>query len=289
MRTITDHDMNSKWTHRPTQAHHRIHVGRFKRPVLLVFGIEGLFLALSIALNELTYFIVGAAVALGGYFLWARARRAQDAHTNLEAVRLLGAGEIDEAIRLFDELCQSPVNGSTLAVFLMNRGTASLCKGEFEVALPIYHEVLRAERGVARSVFKLHGDMFRARCADGLAVYGDLDAAEAMLAVHKTHDAKARAGMQLLARTVIALRRGERQAAWTHLTTHWASAESMQTATELKALLILRAFTAEHADPICSSITAHDLTRNRWLGTHWREMAEFLSNFDCHQTAGHRE
>jgi len=277
--------MSSKWTHRPTQMHHRIHVGRFKRPVLLVFGIEGLFLALSIALNELTYFIVGAAVALGGYFLWVRTRRAKDAHTNLEAVRLLGAGEFDEAVRLFDQLCQSPSNGSTLAVFLMNRGTASLCKGEFEVALSIYHEVLRAERGIARSVFKRHGDVFRARCADGLAVYGDLDAAEAMLAVNKTHDAKARAGMQLLARTVIALRRGERQAAWTHLTTHWASAESMQTATELKALLILRAFTAEHADPICSSITAHDLTRNRWLGKHWREMAEFLSNFDSHQTA----
>ena len=284
MQTITHDHTSSKWSHRPAQADHRIHIGRFKRLVLLVFGIEGLFLALSIALNELTYFIVGAAGVLGAYFLWVRMRRAKDAHTNREAVRLLGAGEFDEAIRLFDQLCQNPTNGSTLAVFLMNRGTASLCRGEFDVALSIYHEVLRAERGIARSVFKLHGDLFRARCAEGLAVYGDLDAAEAMLAIHKTHDAQARAGMQLLARTVIALRRGERQAAWTHLTTHWASAEAMQTATELKALLILRAFTAEHADPICSSITAHDLTRNRWLGTNWSEMFDFIENFDSHQT-----
>jgi hypothetical protein len=278
--------VNRTWSQRPNQAHHRIHLGRFMGPVLTLLLVEGTFLGIGIGLNEMAYFVVGAASALGVYILWVRTRRARDVRTNREAVRLLAAGDFDAAIESFDGLCKRPNNGNALAVFLMNRGTASLCKGDFELALCIYHEVLRAEHGVARAVFKIQGDVFRARCADALAVYGDVDAAEQMLAIQKTHEPESRLGMHLLARSVIALRRGDAQGAWDHLVAHWLTAEGMHSPTELKALMLVRAFTAAQnnpssSDPVVASLSAHDIQRNRWLGIHWHEMADFLSAFDA--------
>ena len=281
--------MSRTWSKRPNEAHHRIRLARFKGPALALLLVEGAFLGIGIGLNEMAYFVVGAASALGVYILWVRTRRARDIRTNSEAVRLLAAGDFDAAIPSFDALCKRPNNGSTLAVFLMNRGTASLCKGDFELALCIYHEVLRAEHGVARAVFKTQGDVFRARCADALAVYGDVDAAEQMLKIQKTHEPESRLGMQLLARSVIALRRGDAPGAWDHLVAHWATAEGMHSATELKALMLVRAFTAAQtnpssSDPVVASLSAHDIERNRWLGIHWPEMADFLSAFSAQQT-----
>jgi hypothetical protein len=107
-----------------------------------------------------------------------------------------------------------------------------------------------------------------------------------MLAIHKTHEPEARFGMQLLARSVIALRRGNTQAAWDHLVAHWATAEGMHSATELKALMLVRAFAASHTQPSSigpqvASLTAQDIERHRWLGTHWHEMAEFLRGLNA--------
>ena len=168
--------LSSPWTQRPGEAHHRLHWGRFKGQILAVIGGEACFLFLGIYLNEITYFIAGAALVLVGYFFWVRRCRLRDLQINQDAVQLIGAGDYHQAARLLDKLCQHPNNGSTLAVFLTNRATTALCLGEFETALPIYHEVLRAERGVARGIFKLQGDLFRARCA---GQSGDIDPGKA--------------------------------------------------------------------------------------------------------------
>jgi hypothetical protein len=250
-------------------------------PVLLLFAVQGSFLALSMVLNEAAYFIGGAALAAGVYVWWARARRVHDLRANLEATRRLAAGDFGVAMEGFDALCTRPTNGSTLAVFLMNRGTASLCQGDFESALSIYHEVLRAEHGVARAVFKIQGDVFRARCADALAAYGDLDGADELLSIHTTHELEARLGMQLFARSVLALRRGDAQGAWDQLAAHWRHAEDMYSATELKMLVVVRAFAAAQLQgspkgALGAELTAQDLQRHQWLGTHWPEMVEIL-------------
>ena len=105
--------------------------------------------------------------------------------------------------------------------------------GKFEFALQIYYEVLRAERGVARSIFRRQGDVLRARVADALACFGKLDEAEGLLNISTTHDTTARNGIQLLGRTVIKLRRGEHQSAIEHLMHQVLDGRLMFTSTEL--------------------------------------------------------
>ena len=274
------------WLQRPSKAHHRLHWGRFKGQILAVIGGEACFLFLGIYLNEITYFVAGAALVLIGYFFWVRRRRLRDLLINQEAVQLIGTGDYDQAALLLDKLCRHPNNGSTLAVFLTNRATTALCLGQFDIALPIYHEVLRAERGVARGVFKLQGDLFRARCADALAFYGELEAAEAMLTAPTTSPRRTLEGHQLLARTVIDARRGEWEAARVRLISQWGAAEAVYSATELKALVVVRAFVfaqtplaSEPADPIIATLQPEDINRSRWMGTHWTEIADFLNQY----------
>ena len=131
---------------RPTEPHYRIGVGRFTWPILGLIFAEVLILALSVVLDSIQIFAVGIALLLAGYLLWFRHKRLQDLQTNLEGVRLLGAGEFFEAIAIFDQLCKRPHQGAALTVFVMNRATAALCTGDFEFALALYHEVLRSEK-----------------------------------------------------------------------------------------------------------------------------------------------
>jgi len=276
------------WQIRPRETHYRIGVGRFQRPILLLILAEVIILAMSIVLDSMAIFGVGIALLLAGYLLWFRHKRLQDLQTNLEGVRLLGAGEFSSAIAIFDQLCKRPHQGASLIIFVLNRATAALCKGDFEFALSLYHEVLRSETGLGRGIFKVQGDVMRARCADALACYGRLEDAEALLAIQKTHDPNILNGIQILARAVIALRKGDPNHALDVLNAHWATAETVYSATELKVVMIVKAL-AFHAktgeginlsDSLMDSLTLHDVQRNRWVDTHWPEMAVFRQNLE---------
>ena len=272
------------WQKPPSDQRHRIGIGRFKWTVINLFLAESLILFISIQFNEVLYFIGGAIGLLLVYFIWVRKRRELDSQVNQEAVQLLTNGQFAQAALRFDEICTRPNNGSTLAIFLMNRATASLCMGKFEFALQIYHEVLRAERGVARSIFRRQGDVLRARVAEALACFGKLDEAEALLNISTTHDTPARCGIQLLGRTVIKLRRGEHQSALEHLMKSWPQAEEVYRAAELKALITIRGFALSQVadegrvqqDAVVATLSCDDVLRSCWMGTHWPEMRKFL-------------
>jgi hypothetical protein len=230
---------------------------------------------------------LAAAWGLGGPLalrLWAQAAGGSLAKANALAVRLLGEGEPAKAAAILESILdKSYLFPVAYTLYLWNRGVAATRLGRFADA----RTMIRAVHGVGwfeRRRFRhfVAPVMLSAGMVEALA--GDVDAAAgwARGAHAKLLSSSGAAALPL--DVMLAARRQQMDEAEALCAAHWASAEAVLTARDMKLLRVLRAFVASRRNVADRTELDQWLAGIRpvapgmfsYLGTQWQEMAAFL-------------
>ena len=191
----------------------------------------------------------------------------------------MSIGEHATAAELLEVLCRRPTSVASHLMLVFNRAVTYQCLGDYERALPLYREVLAARGLGPRRVMAAQGDLLRARSAEAFAWYGDLDAAESLLA--EIDDEEAVPVARVAPRAIIALRRGDANAALALIEAGWAEVAEALGPLELAPLRLVYVVTLQalgrEGDEVytvqCAALDPPTVAVCLWTGRHWPEMA----------------
>jgi hypothetical protein len=220
---------------------------------------------------------VAAALAAG--VIGFTVRNALLARQARKAVAAAQAGDEARALALYRAL-EPRAFGPLRQATRLNLAYLLFHQGELE-------EGLRWLGLVERSHGKLpsdYGQTVADRLALGLALRGDLDAAEGWLAQAKRRTpgpGLAPARLHLVAEAILAARRGDAARAHRLLSERWGEVERATSAAQLRHLHAVRAFIAGAAGAPVSAEAAEAAAAgagaDAWLGRDWPELAAWLA------------
>jgi hypothetical protein len=267
-------------------AHYRVGWSHFSPLIAKLAGLYVVVSWLTMRFGEMHHFVIWAATFLVVYILWIRGRMRREREHNELGMRLMSTGEHAAAGELFEALCRRPVSMTSHMMLIFNRAVAYQCEGDYDQALALYRSALDTEGRASRRVMAVHGDLLRARAAEGFAWAGDLDTAEALLA-QLGPDVKDPEAL-VAPRALIALRRGDAEGALGIIEAGWGGVEGALSGTELSPLKILYAYTLQtldrEGDPAWAhqlDITPEEATITAWAGGRWPEMATFVEGLQA--------
>ncbi len=233
---------------------------------------------------------ISGVVALVGWLSWLQRKTREFNVENEEALRALGRGERERAVKLFDALAtryRRPRSVQLVARY--NLAWGLLQRGELARAAEVFASVDKARSLVFVSnvhyVSPLH-------LATAYALMGQLDAAARWIAEGEKRvqgvsgGRRAIAGPLELARAIVACRRGAPADAARALETIWRELESGLTGELLRPLRLVRAFAvaqaegvrgAGAADPLLATLRGALPGELDWLAGEWPELRAFLA------------
>ena len=222
--------------------------------------------------------LLAAAATIGAFVVGFTVRNALLARQARRAVAAAQAGDEAQALALYRAL-EPRAHGPLRQAARLNLAYLLFHRGELE-------EGIRHLGLVERSHGRLPGDygqIVADRLALGLALRGDLVAAEGWLAQARRRRPAAGlapARLHLVAEAILVARRGDAARAHRLLSESWAEVEESAGATQLRPFHVVRAFIASAAGAPLSAEAAEAAAGARdhaWLGAAWPELAAFVA------------
>lgn len=221
---------------------------------------------------------------LGGGFVATMLRGRTFQRANADGQARLSAGDPIGAAAIFDENARRfRWFGGWHAASVFNLALCRMRQGRLDEARALFASAARSPgaRAVPQvpAAARFHG----ATCA---ALLGELLDADALVDEGERVLGREKSKLQLLARSVVLLRRGHADEARALLEAEWREGESALLADVMRALRIVRAFATVHGSRTDADVrVAADLLAGArpfragdydWLGAQWPEMRAFL-------------
>lgn len=210
-----------------------------------------------------------------------------------EGLALLAAGELERAREVFEGLCRRGRSMPSLhSLFVYYRGVVALHRGQHEDARGMFLAVLDAGwLSSWASMLTTHHPRALLSLATCEVLRGDVDAAAAWRARAHAKMSPARRPGLLLIDALIGARRGDHGDVVRRIDAELARAENLLSASQLRALRLVKAFALErlaagrYRDDARDQEIRQALDGSRpfrpgefdYLATRWPELAEFLS------------
>jgi hypothetical protein len=261
----------------------------YSRSLPLAVGVGA---GIGLLSTYLSPFIIWAGLA--GVFGWVMRRRQRMVRMlrdNDDGVALLVAGDLDDAIGVFDRLCRhSRFMPGLHSLFVFNRAVAHLERGEHDRAAALLSAVLHAGWVGPSGALAAYYPAVLGRLALVEALRGRLDVAEAWRArAHATTSAAKRGSLLLVDAVVEA-----RHEAWDRvidlIDEGWGRAQNLLTARAQRAVRLMHALALEQVQGSDYRMESRDQDRRRaldavrdgrvedvaWLVPGWPTLAQFL-------------
>lgn len=188
----------------------------------------------------------GAVAGFLGWTVFRRRRMYGYLRDNDDAVALLVAGDLDEATRVFDELCHRTRSMPALhSLFVYNRAVAHLERGELDRAIALLSAVLHAGWIGYRGPMSVHYPAVLGRLAVAEALRGRLEAADGWRARAHAATSAAKRGLLLFVDAVVESRLGNYETVVSLVEDGWGRAENLVTARQLRSIRLMQAFALE--------------------------------------------
>ena len=187
--------------------------------------------------------------AVAGFLGWSVVRRRRMygyLRDNDDGVALLVAGDLDEATRVFDELCHRSRGMPALhSLFVYNRAVAHLERGELDRSIALFSAVLHAGWIGHSGPMSVHYPAVLGRLAVAEALRGRVEQADGWRArAHAATSAPKRGGL-LLVDAVVEGRLGHFERVVERVEDGWTRAENLVTARQLRSIRLMQAFALE--------------------------------------------
>jgi hypothetical protein len=262
----------------------------YSRSLPLAVGIGAGIGLLSTYLSPFVIWL--GLVGVMGWAVRRRQRMARLLRDNDDGVALLVAGDLDDAVGVFDRLCRHGRFMPGLhSLFVFNRAVAHLERGEHDRAAALLSAVLHAGWVAPNGTLSAYYPAVLGRLAMAEALRGRLEVAEAWRARAHATTSVAKRGTLLLADVIVEAR----HAAWDRVIElvdeNWARAQNLLTARAQRAVRLLQAFALEQVQGAEDRMEARDEERRRaldavrdgraediaWLAPTWPALGEFLA------------
>lgn len=234
-------------------------------------------------------------VGLAGVLGWSIRRRQRMyrlLRDNDDGVALLIAGDLDEAVGVFERLCRRGRYMPGLhSLFVFNRALAHLERGEHDRAAALFSAVLHAGWVAPSGALSGYYPAVLGRLAVAEALRGRLDVAEAWRARAHASTSVAKRGSLLLVDAIVEARHGAWDRVVELVDDGWARAQNLLTARAQRAVRLLHALALEQVQGADYRMESRDHERRRaldavregrvediaWLATQWPALSEFLA------------
>jgi hypothetical protein len=187
--------------------------------------------------------------AVAGFLGWSVLRRRRMygyLRDNDDGVAMLVAGDLDEATRVFDELCHRCRSMPVLhSLFVYNRAVAHLESGELERSIALLSAVLHAGWIGHRGALSVHYPAVLGRLAVAEALLGRVEQADGWRARAHAATSAPKRGALLFVDAVVESRLGHFDRVVEIVEDGLPRAENLVTARQLRSIRLLQAFALE--------------------------------------------
>jgi len=249
--------------------------------LVAMFLVLQLFFSQPAGQRDLSGGLMAVAATLAAGVIGFTVRNALLARQARKAVAAAQAGDEAGALALYRAL-EPRAFGPLRQATRLNLAYLLFHRGELEEGLRWLGLVERSHGQLPAA----YGQTVADRLALGLALRGDLAAAEGWLAQAKRRapgPGLVRARLHLVAEAILVARRGDTARAHRLLSEGWAEVEQGASAAQLRPLHVVRAFIASAAGAPLSveaaeaAAAAAGAGAHAWLGAAWPELAAFIA------------
>jgi hypothetical protein len=242
--------------------------------LFFVIAIAMAFLGTPMWLSMVFAVVVGGGAGVSSWF-----RIHKGASDNIQGQMLMMSGRIDDAGRVFEDLCVRYPDHPHHALFVHNRAVTFISTGEVRRALAMLNAVHHSRRFETRILrpFKDHLEANRALC---LALLGELKEADRIL-VEMEDPQSAAFGFTILPRAIILVRRGQNNEAYEIIVRNWRAVEGLGNARSIKGLRAVGGLAGglcgktDEAEKLLAGLFPMSEGDLDWIGVEWPEFRRF--------------
>jgi hypothetical protein len=261
----------------------------YSRSLPLAVGVGAGFGLLSTVVSPFVIWL--GLIGVLGWVMRRRQRMVRLLRDNDDGVALLIAGDLEDAIGVFDRLCRhSRFMPGLHSLFVFNRAVAHLERGEHDRAAALFSAVLHAGWVAPNGALAAYYPAVLGRLAVAEALRGRLDIADAWRTRAHATTSVAKRGSLLLVDTIIEARRGAWDQVIQLVDEGWGRAQNLLTARAQRAVRLMQALALEQVQGSDYRMESRDQERRRaldavrdgqiediaWLVPGWPTLAEFL-------------